>query len=187
MIARLISYSFLLFLASLFHIAFLSSTLVTPSDFLKDQSWLFSMFGLLFSIIYLIVRFKTQNQYFNISNENFKYFINLENNLKNRFVAWFNYPIFIGIAFFLYWSFEKTLLSLFWMVECFILFIFSIVFKERLFRITSMLGIVIIIIRMIFYDLKQSDILTKSIVFIIAGIILIAMNTIYNKYKEGAK
>jgi uncharacterized membrane protein len=50
-----------------------------------------------------------------------------------------------------------------------------------------MLGIVIIIIRMIFYDLKQSDILTKSIVFIIAGIILIAMNTIYNKYKEGAK
>ncbi|GIX41502.1 MAG: hypothetical protein KatS3mg129_1235 [Leptospiraceae bacterium] len=184
---RLIPYSFILFLVSLFRIGFLSSTLNTPSNFLFDQSWVFSLIALTLNTIYFVLRYKTKEIYSMQDNYHYQFLINIENKIKNRFAAFMIFPVFIGIAFFLYWSFSKTLLSLLWMVECFILFIFSIVFKERLFRITSMSGIIIILFRMIFYDLKQTTTLTKSLVFISVGIILLTMNIIYNKYKEKLK
>lgn len=93
------------------------------------------------------------------------------------------YPLFTSIGFFLFWSFDKTVLSLLWVIECFVLFLISIIMREPQFRVVSMVGIGLIFLRIVFNDLNGEDFFIKAVVFISVGIILIVMNTIYNKYK----
>ncbi len=184
---RLIIYSYLYYFLTLFFIAFISTTLVTPSALIIDQAWVMGLIAVCLNIVYMVLVKRDHNivstTQFNFNKEN-EVLIWMQNILEKFEVKILLYPLFASIAFFLYWSFDKTVLSLLWVVECFVLFLISIAMREPQFRVISMLGIGLVFLRIIFYDLTSKDFFIKAIVFISVGVILIAMNTIYNKYKH---
>ncbi len=108
-------------------------------------------------------------------------FSDLVNRGKN---AWIHYPLFAGMAIFLYQSFSRAILTLLWVVECFFIFISSVILKENHFRYLAMTGLASALIRLVFYDMAKSDTLTRALVFIGVGVIMLVMNSIYNKYKD---
>jgi hypothetical protein len=103
--------------------------------------------------------------------------INIRKNL------WIHYPLFISVALFLYYTFDRSILTFLWVVECFVIFISAVILKESHFRYLAMTGLGLSLIRLIFYDLAKSDTLTRALVFIGVGVLMLVMNSIYNKYK----
>lgn len=97
---------------------------------------------------------------------------------------WIHYPLFIGVALFLYQSFSRAILTLLWVVECFFIFVSSVILKENHFRYVAMTGLALTLLRLVFYDMAKSDTLTRALVFIGVGVIMLVMNSIYNKYKS---
>jgi uncharacterized membrane protein len=88
------------------------------------------------------------------------------------------------VALFLYQTFDKSILTLLWVVECFLIFIAAVILKENHFRYLAMTGLALTLIRLVFYDLAKSDTFTRALVFIGVGILMLVMNSIYNRYKD---
>ncbi|MEI7488987.1 MAG: hypothetical protein WCJ72_16580, partial [Chryseobacterium sp.] len=183
---RLMLYGYFYYFACLFNIAFISTTISSPSNLFLDQSWVMGLGSIFLCTLFMVFAFKKQKSM--LFSE-----INLPRRLKkleflqrslDRFqLRFFLYPLSVSVAFFLFWSFDKTILSLLWIIECFLLFLISIVMREPQFRVVSMVGVGVVFMRIVFYDLTGKDFFVKAIVFILVGVILIAMNAIYNKYK----
>jgi hypothetical protein len=183
---RLWLYSYGFYFAGLFHVAFLSTTVAMPSVLFLDQSWVLGLMAMLGQTAFMIVAHKNRSSFQNVDLQ-WPQGIESLNSAKvfvvRTEVKTLLYPLFAAVGFFLYWSFDKTLLSLLWVIECFVLFLISILMRESQFRMVSMVGIGLVFLRIVTYDLNGSDFLIKALVFIAVGLILIAMNTIYNKYK----
>jgi hypothetical protein len=184
---RLRVYGYLYFFLALFNISFISSTVTTPSSLLTDQSWFLALLAFVLCLVFVLTLFRLQKKSpsYDISFP----FLFSKFNLLHLFAVryqlrFFLYPLFASGAFFLFWTFDRSILSLLWIAECFLLFLISIIMREPQFRVVSMMGVVIVFLRILFYDLVGKDFFLKSIVFILVGVVLIAMNTIYNKYKD---
>ena len=108
----------------------------------------------------------------------------VSNFINRRKNPWINYPLFISVAIFLYQSFSRAILTLLWVVECFFIFISSVILKENHFRYVAMTGLALALLRLVFYDMAKSNTLTRALVFIGVGVIMLVMNSIYNKYKD---
>jgi uncharacterized membrane protein len=104
--------------------------------------------------------------------------------VKRRKTRWIFYPVIVCVAIFLYWSFDKSILTLLWVIECFFIFVLSILLREKQFRYVALAGVVLCVGRLIFYDLAQSGTLTRALVFLGVGVIMLMMNSVYNKYKH---
>ncbi|HLP62707.1 MAG TPA: hypothetical protein VK186_27965, partial [Candidatus Deferrimicrobium sp.] len=68
--------------------------------------------------------------------------------------------------------------------ETFVIFALSIVFRENHFRYVALAGLAGCLVRLIFVDLVRSGTFTRAMVFLGVGIIMILMNSLYNKYRE---
>ncbi|MDH5805681.1 MAG: hypothetical protein OEZ54_10935, partial [Gemmatimonadota bacterium] len=97
---------------------------------------------------------------------------------------WIYYPFFVSTALFLYWRFDATLLTLLWSVEAFIVFALSIVLKESHFRYMAIGALVACLVRLVVFDLSQANLGLRGLVFVGVGLMMLAMNALYNKYKE---
>lgn len=93
------------------------------------------------------------------------------------------YPLTACVTIFLYWSFDKSVLTLLWVVQSLAVFILSLVTKQQQFRYVALTGLCFCVLRLIFYDLAQAGTLTKALVFLGVGVIMLAMNWLYTKYK----
>ncbi|MBC7451198.1 MAG: DUF2339 domain-containing protein, partial [Cytophagales bacterium] len=68
-------------------------------------------------------------------------------------------------------------------LECAIVFIISILLKEQHFRYIALGSLAICIIRLVFYDMVQASTLNRALVFLGVGLIMLGMNSLYNKFK----
>lgn len=105
--------------------------------------------------------------------ENFK--------LKNSLLI---YPATLSIGCFLYLSFDKGILTFFWILEALGLLILGIILKEKYFRYVSLSLVGICLIRLMFFDLSNSDFLIRAMVLVGVGIVLLVMNSLFKKYKD---
>jgi hypothetical protein len=170
---RLHSYSHLFYYATVFYIAFLASYNEAPVYGFIDSEWAKALATLVLLVPFTVIAHKYPAK--NIIGVG---------KLKNTNIKALIYPLFFAVAMFLYWSMSKEILSLAFLFECFILFLLSIVLKEPQFRKVSMSCVMVVCARLIFYDLRGQDFLVKAIAFIVAGVLLIIMNGIYNRYKH---
>jgi uncharacterized membrane protein len=72
-------------------------------------------------------------------------------------------------------------------MECFVLFALSLVLGEKQFRLISLTALLACIVRLFFYDLSRTNTITKALVFLGVGIIMIAINSLHNKFKDRYK
>jgi hypothetical protein len=93
-------------------------------------------------------------------------------------------PVFITIACFFFWRFEKGYLTLIWVLEIFILVALSLwIRQKKMMHIAfSLMGLCVL--RLLFFDLAQSDLSTRALVFIGVGILMILMYSLYTRFKE---
>lgn len=101
--------------------------------------------------------------------------------LKNSVLI---YPATVSIGLFLFLTFDKGILTFFWILEALGLLILGIVLKEKYFRYVSLSLVGICVIRLMFFDLSNTDFLIRALVLVGVGVVLIIMNSLFKKYKD---
>ncbi|TGL34284.1 DUF2339 domain-containing protein [Leptospira koniambonensis] len=186
-ISRFRFYSLCFYWYSCIHVAFISSSALTPSEYWANQEWLGGLIGIVLQISYL-VRIQLLPPFQGIEAEGYPGKIrNLSEKLDQRSDYIIFYPLFAAGAFFLFWSFDSSLLTLLWMVEVFIVFLMGLILKKEHFRYVSLVAMIVCLLRLIFWDLSQSSTITRALVFLGVGGILILMNTLYGKFGNKEK
>jgi hypothetical protein len=94
------------------------------------------------------------------------------------------YPSFVALMLFLVQSFDNSVLTVLLMVEVMAAFISSLLLRRQDLRNASLVGIAICLVRLVFHDLSQSGTITRAIVFILMGLLLLAMNALYARFKD---
>jgi len=166
-----------------FWIAFLASTPV-PSLRWQDQGWVAGVAAVVLQFGYVIFFYRRAA----LSDVSFPIglapFARLAERVHRRQNPWLYYPFFASIALFAYWSFDASVRTILWAAESFAIFTVSLIVKENHFRIVSMIGLGACLIRLVAFDLAQSGTLMRAVVFLVVGVIMIAMNALYNKYRD---
>jgi hypothetical protein len=183
-ISRLKIYSLFFFWLTSIHIPFTTSRYVTSSISSFELDWLMAVIAIFIQFIYLFTVHKGkgfQDIELPAPVEFFRPLLNLINKKLN---LWVYYPLFISIALFLIWSFDKSILTFLLSLEAFSIFILSVILKENHFRFLSQAAILACLGRLIFYDLANANTLTKALVCIGVSLLMFGMNIIYNKFKE---
>lgn len=101
--------------------------------------------------------------------------------LKNSLLI---YPATLSIGSFLYLTFDKGILTFFWILEALGLLILGILLKEKYFRYVSLSLVGLCVVRLMFFDLSNSDFLIRALVLLGVGVVLIIMNSLFKKYKD---
>jgi hypothetical protein len=183
-LSRFRFYSLILFWASAFHIAFISTTGATPSNRLLDQSWAGGLAGLAVQLCYILLFYRNEGlggTTFPFSLPRTEMLVNRVQQRRNLFIY---YPFFAAVALFLYWSFDRSMLTLLWVIESFAIFVLSLALRDSHFRYLSMATLSACLIRLVFYDLSRSPTLTRALVFIGVGLIMLLMNVLYTRYRD---
>jgi hypothetical protein len=172
-----ILYTLAYYLITAFSVAFLSSQYINVStSFLSTASLVSIVVQLaMVGLVYLLYKWIS-----NLETEQIDIY-KLIFNQKNAVII---YPLTFSIAIFLFFGYEKSVLTLLWVVECFVLFGLSLVLGEKQFRFISLVSLLACIVRLFFYDLSRTNTITKALVFLGVGIIMIAINSLHNKFKE---
>jgi hypothetical protein len=94
------------------------------------------------------------------------------------------YPLFAGVAIFLYWRFDKSLLTLLWAAEAFVVFGLSAWLRENQFRHVALAGLALCLARLLLIDMAEANLALRGVVFIGVGSLMLGMNAIYNRYRS---
>lgn len=181
-LSRFRLHSLFLYWVSIVHVAFLTSPLVTPSLRFLDLTWFVSVLAIFIQFGYIVFFYKKGDIAAVQLPRPLLWLEHFTRVVEKRKNLWIYYPIFTSIALFLIWSFDASILTLLLSAECFFIFVISIILKESHFRYLSLAGLGLCMIRLAFYDLAAQNILTKAIVCIGVGLLLIGMNALYNKF-----
>jgi hypothetical protein len=101
-------------------------------------------------------------------------------------VAALLYPAFVVLGLLLIQSFDKSLLTGLLMVEVFAVFSASLLLRRADFRYTALAGMAACLVRLVFFDLRQSHTLARAAVFIFMGLLLLGMNALYARFRNRA-
>ena len=104
--------------------------------------------------------------------------------MNKKINIWIYYPFFISIAVYIFWTFDRNILTLLFVAESLFIFILSLILKENNFRFLSLGGIGVCLVRLIFFDLSNSGTIARAFVFIGVGMLMVLMNIVYIKYKD---
>ncbi|WP_264512570.1 DUF2339 domain-containing protein [Flavobacterium sp. N1719] len=94
------------------------------------------------------------------------------------------YPVTLSVGLFLYLTFDKGALTFLWVLEALGLLVLSITLKEKYFRYVSLSVVGLCIVRLMFFDLSNTDFLIRALVLLGVGIVLLVMNSLFKKYKD---
>ncbi len=183
-LSRLVFYALIMYWITALQVAFVTSQYVNPNIFWYDKASYSGSISILMQFGFLIYFYRkcslTDIQFPAVVS----IFRDIANGIQKSRNSWIFYPLIICTGLFLYFSFDKSILTLLWVVECFMVFVLSVILKEKYFRYVALAAQGICIVRLIFFDLAQTSTLTRAFVFIGVGVIMLVMNSIYNKYKE---
>lgn len=183
-LSRLLFYSLILYWVAALQTAFVTSTYVVPSNEAWAQPWIYGSLSLVFQfafLLYFYLRCSFEKIVLPRSLLFLTEVIEKVEKSRNTFVF---YPLIICTAVFFFWTFDKSVLTLLWVIECLAIFMISLVLKKQHFRYVALGALAICIVRLIFFDLAQSSTLTRALVFLSVGIIMLVMNSLYNKFKN---
>lgn len=176
-------YSIFLGWLSAAHLSLITSVAEDSGRFIQEK-WITGILTILIYIAYLVlVRSRIKEKVLE-----FPVFMSKTKELSLKIFKntnqWIYYPFFICVAFFILFTFNKNVITLLFVIESLIIFLLSMVLKEDNFKLISMLGILGVMVRLLFFDLRNSSTITRPLVFIGVGIVLVLMNVIYMKFKD---
>lgn len=93
------------------------------------------------------------------------------------------YPAFGVLTLLLLQSFDNSILTVLLMLEVLAAFISSLLLRRQDLRYLSLAGTALCFGRLLLYDLSQHGTITRAIVFILMGVLLLGMNALYARFK----
>jgi len=183
---RLLHYTWLFNLASVIQLAFVTSTYATPATTWYMQGKIIGPVTIAIQLIYVALAYR--NKYFETEIQfprGLGIFRGLHKSLVCRRInlAIF-YPVILGIAVFLYWRFDRSLLTLLWVIEIFVVFSLGAYVKEKHFVNLALCALVFCLGRLFIYDLAGTSFGIQALVFMAVGALMLGINAIYRKYKD---
>jgi len=131
---RLRFYSLLFNWATAFHVAFISSTQISPSLSMSSQPWILACTAIGTQVIYLIF-INHRNCLDNIHFPKLLgFFRAFTEGIKDSKNVWIFYPFFACVGIFFYSSFSRSLLTMLWVFESFGIFVLSMILGITHFR-----------------------------------------------------
>ena len=93
------------------------------------------------------------------------------------------YPAFAALSLLVIQSFDRSVLTVLLMLEVLAVFSTSLLLRRQDLRYLALAGMLGCLLRLVFFDLRQSNTITRAIVFIIMGLLLLGMNALYARFK----
>lgn len=94
------------------------------------------------------------------------------------------YPAFVALTVLLVRSFDRSILTVLLMLEVVGLFVSSLALRRPDLRYAALLGVAVCLVRLVFFDLSQRGTITRAVVFILMGLLLLGMNALYARFKD---
>lgn len=94
------------------------------------------------------------------------------------------YPAFLALTALLTQSYDRSVLTVLLMLEVVALFVASLLLRRQDFRYAALLGMGAAMVRLLFFDLRQTGTITRAVVFILMGLLLLGMNALYARFKD---
>ncbi len=182
---RLIVYSWIYLLASIGHVAFVTSRLTMPGFFLFEHYHLSTYIAIALQLFYLFLVLKLEAKLQMKIEASTKKWVK-----KLLSVVYFQpsltilLPIFLGIAFLFAFNFEKTVLTLLWVGLTGIYLAISLWMKSKISIHIAMCTLVFCSLRLMIFDLIQSDLFARALVFFGVGSLMLVISVLYKKYKH---
>ena len=186
--ARLDFYSLLFAWASAIHLAAITSTTATAKLQWFFQPWILGVAVVIMEGIYLI-RIHRDDFLLTVSEfpKGLRWISSASKTIRHRKNLWIYYPLFVSGGVFAYWRFSAAILTLVFVIESFLIFVLSIVLRVPHFRALSMGILGFCMVRLVFFDLVQTGTLTRGLVFLGVGGIMLVMNFLYKRYETRFK
>lgn len=179
---RFAFYSLAAFITSVLAVTVNVSAAAVPSPRWFDQPWNTGLIAVVIQVAYLFLAYRRLALDEVAFPAGLQRLARLSRFLALDIPATICYPFFAGLALFLAWRFEQALLTFLWAFEAFVIFVLSIVFRENHFRFVALGGIAACLFRLVVYDMQETDLFIRGLVFIGVGLLMLAMNAVYNKY-----
>ncbi|GAB2790368.1 hypothetical protein HNQ93_003329 [Hymenobacter luteus] len=94
------------------------------------------------------------------------------------------YPAFGVLTLLLLQTFDRSILTVLLMLEVVAAFVSSLLLRRQDLRYASLAGTVLCFGRLLLIDLRQHGTITRAIVFILMGVLLLGMNALYARFKS---
>jgi len=176
-------YSLMFYWVSVADVAVIMSTFESPSPRWYDRPGIMSLIAIALQIIYIVMS-HTRLALAEIRvPDGLGVLGTLGKLITARRNLWVYYPFFAGVALFLFWRFDRSVLTLLWAAEAFAVFILSAVLRENQFRHIALAGLGVCLVRLLFIDMAEANLGLRGLVFICVGLLMLGMNAIYNRYR----
>ena len=76
------------------------------------------------------------------------------------------------------------MLTLLWATQAFVLFGLSALLRDNQFRYLALVGLGGCLLRLVAVDMRQADLGLRGLVFIGVGLLMLAMNALYNRFRS---
>lgn len=182
---RLSVYSWMYLMASIIHVVFVTSYLTMPNLFLIEQYNTPAFMAIALQICYAYIAHRVSGDLMKKENEMVakgitKFFPTIYCRSNLTVIL----PVFLGLALFFAFNFEKTVLTFLWVgLTCLYLAIGLLVKSKESIQI-AMVTLVFCSIRLILFDLVQTDLAIRALVFIGVGSLMLGVSVLYKKYKH---
>lgn len=182
--ARLSAYSWIYLIASIILVAFVTKNLTMPSLFVIEQYGIPVILTIVLQWYYAYFAHKETKNLMAVSKI-------LSTKRTTKFISIFYeqpcltvlLPIFVGKGCLFAFNFEKAILTLLWVgLACLYLTVGLLVKSKKGIQI-AMSVLLFCSVRLIVFDLVQTNLVTRSLVFIGFGILMLGISVLYKKYK----
>jgi hypothetical protein len=180
---RLQMYSLVFYWVSVANVAVIMSVYESPSQRWYDRPDIMSLFAIALQITYVAI----SHTRLLLSDISFPKGLGALSTLGARVSAsrnhWVYYPFFAALALFLFWRFDRSVLTLLWATEAFVVFVLSALLRENQFRYIALAGLGACLVRLVLIDMVETNLGLRGLVFVGVGFLMLGMNAIYNRYK----
>ncbi len=181
---RLYLYSWGYLIASIAHVAFATSALTMPPLTILERFNLPAYAAIFVQMVYAaIVQINRKTIRMEFALDGFR-LSKIGQLLFKETAVTVILPIFIGIAALFAFNYEKAVLTFMWVGLISIYLSLGLLLRSKLSIKIAMCSLLLCSIRLIVYDLVQSDIGIRALVFIGVGILMLALSLLYKKYKH---
>ncbi|MCR5887167.1 hypothetical protein LRS06_05115 [Hymenobacter sp. J193] len=94
------------------------------------------------------------------------------------------YPAFGVLTLLLLQTFDRSILTVLLMLEVLAAFVSSLLLRRQDLRYVALAGTALCFGRLLLFDLRQHGTITRAVVFILMGMLLLGMNALYARFKS---
>ncbi|MBN2658896.1 MAG: hypothetical protein JXR86_17710 [Spirochaetales bacterium] len=146
----------------------------------ERSGWLTGAIVIALNTVYLILfRYKARLDEF-AGEGSYRLLSSLARTIHKKPDLWLFYPFFAAVALYIFFRFNRNIITLMFVFESLLIFLLSLKLRENTFRFIAMAGIAGSLIRLVFFDLTNSGTVLRALVFIGMGVVMVIMNVLYS-------